>query len=81
MTIELLNSKLNRKDALDLLTRLIYSTISYHEIKIIESKSNKDIVYRRAKIVEFQKKLFELSRELERSKEEILFQNIINIKV
>jgi hypothetical protein len=81
MTIELLNSKLSKKDALDLLTKLIYSTISHHELKIIESKRHKDIIYRKAKIIEFQKVLFELDRQFERTTDEILFQNIINIKI
>jgi len=80
MTIELLNSKLNRNDALDLLTKLIHSTVSYHELKIIESKSHKDIIHRKKKIIEFQKILFELDRQFKRTNEEILFHNIINIK-
>jgi|Laugrespbdmm15sn_2_1035079.scaffolds.fasta_scaffold61794_2 hypothetical protein len=81
MTIELLHSNLDKSDALGLLTNILYTTINYHEHKIIESKNYKDIRFRKSIIIESQKKLYELKQQIDRENEKITFHNIIKIKL
>lgn len=81
MNIELTYNDLNKKDTLELLTKFAYASINHYEQKIIETNSLKDTKYSKSKIIELQKKLYEITNHLQKNTETIASKSIITITI
>ena len=65
MNIQLIEGQFNKKEALELITQMIYIKIKFHENKINNNSNEEDVKYRETKIKNLQKELFELKYYLD----------------
>lgn len=67
----LINGDFNPQDALDIITRMVHVKIKYHESKIHDALNEEDIKMREKRIVDLQRDLYEIRREIGARKENI----------
>ena len=65
MEIQLIQGQFDKTDAKDLITKMIYIKIKYHENKIDHSSNEEDIKMRETRIRQLQKDLHNLRKELD----------------
>lgn len=60
----LIDGEFSPQDALDILTRMVHVKIKYHESKIHDTLNEEDIKMREKRIVDLQRDLYEMRREI-----------------
>nr|MBC7611965.1 hypothetical protein [Pseudopedobacter sp.] len=65
MNIQLLQGHFSKKDAIDLITKLITVKIRFHEDKMPSSHSEEDIKMREKRIKQLQKELYDARIKIE----------------
>lgn len=79
MNMQLLQGEFSSSDALELITKMIHTKITYHENRIAKHSSEEEIKYRESKIKRLQKELYELRVYLGKNKGTVTLDAIIKI--
>ena len=66
MQLQLINGQFSKEDALDLITQMIQVKIKYHEQKIESSHTEEDIKMRESRIMQLQKDVAELKKNIQK---------------
>lgn len=80
MTIPLIQGEFSYNDAMDLITQMIHIKIKYHKNKIAGTENEEEVKSLEAKIIQFQKELFEARNKIKAKKRAIKINSIINIE-
>ena len=80
MTIPLIQGEFSYNDAMDLITQMIHIKIKYHKNKIAGTENEEEVKSLEAKIIQFQKELFEARNKIKAKKGAIKINSIINIE-
>jgi len=65
MTIQLIKGHFNSKDAIDIITKMIFVKIKFHEGKINAQSNEEDIKVHEKRIIELQHGLYEVRKQIE----------------
>lgn len=79
MEIQLLNGNFSAQEAIEILTQQIRVKIQFHEQKINEISGEEEIKMRENRIKKLQKELFEARQYIEKKKENVNLNCVINI--
>lgn len=78
MNIQLLHGQFSKKDAINLISKLITVKIRFHEEKIPSSQSEEDIKMRENRIKQLQKELYEAKVKIESMPDDVNLESEIN---
>jgi hypothetical protein len=67
------------QDALDIITRMVHVKIKFHESKINECLNEEDIKMREKRIVDLQRDLYEMRRELNQRRNNVALKAEIEL--
>lgn len=79
MTIQLIQGQFDAKDAIDILTQMIYVKVKYHENKITSTANEEDIKFCESKIKRLQKDLFDIRKMIQQSGTNIHISSDLNL--
>lgn len=79
MTTQIIQGQYTTKEAIDLLTQLIKVKINFHETKMEAAQSKEEKKLWKSKIVELQKKLREINKQVKQYKKGIELESLIGI--
>ena len=79
MQIHLIQGNFDSKDALEIISQMIYVKIKYHENKISHNSNEEDIKFRESKIKTLQKDLFDIRKFIENGGGKINIQSEIQV--
>jgi hypothetical protein len=78
--ISFIDSKFEKRDAIDIITRLIHSKIKFHEDRISKLLNEEDIKMRESRIKKLQSELYLMKEFIDRSSKGIHISSMIKLE-
>jgi hypothetical protein len=80
-SVKLIDGKFDKRDALDIVTRLFHTKIKFHEDRISHLHNEEDIKMRETRIKNLQGELFHIKEFIDKNPDNLSLSTIISLEI